>query len=281
LVPCDFNIITLCDLTTWDSTILQLVIGAIVAAIFFIIQNKNTKMLNRISKERLEHLQENSINHLLWMKNGCINLQYESKKVFGKSNPIQGLIEKLPSKSLKQLTSELKDANERTITRVKNYIIKYHDMVSPQLENTLNSITKSNEKIQINDEGLHNNVKELSEIINQIDLLNETYNVKRSGKSPEPIYVNTLIETLRSNKRKASFVFTIPGMIILLVSIFSHGLFFRDMLNDWITYLGLYLVVLGLTVKAEKDYWFGLWFVFGSIIMLAFGISVGLNLFHF
>ena len=281
MFPCDFNVIALCDLTTWDSTILQLVLGAIVAAIFFVIQNKNTKMLNRISKERLEHLQENSINHLLWMKNGCINLQYESKKAIGKSNPIQVIIEKLPSKSLKQLTSELKDANERTITRVKDYITKYPTMVSPQLEITLNKITISNNKIQINDEGLHDNVKELSEIINQINLLNETYNVKRSGKSPEPVYVNNLVETLRSNRRNASFVFIIPGMIILLLSISSHGLFFRDILNDWIAYLGLYLVVFGLTLKSTNDFLFGLWFIFGSIIMLALGLAVGLNLLHF
>ena len=281
MIPCDFDVITFCDLTTWDAIIIQLVIGAIVASVFFAIQRKNTKMLNLIWKERFEHLQENALNKLLWMRNGCFHLQLEYKKVPDNPNPIQGLIEKLPSKSLKEFASELKVANERTITAVKNYIEVYHETVSPQLEIALNKITEENKKIQITDKRLDDNIKVLSEIINQIDSLNKKYNVKRSGKSPESIYENTLLEKLHSDRHRASWVFIIPGILVLLIPIFSHGLFFNDILNDWVTYLGVYIVIFGITIRSEKDVLLGLWVFFGSFAMLALGILVGLNIIHF
>jgi len=281
LIPCNFDTITFCDLTTWDATIFQLIIGAIVASAFFAIQRKNTKMLNLIWKERFEHLQENAITKLLWMRNGCFNLQQEYKKVPDNPNPIQGLIKKLPSKPLKEFASELKDANERTMTAIKNYIQVYHETVSPQLETALNKIAEENKKIQITDKRLDDNIKVLSEIINQIDLLNKKYNVKRSGKSPERIYEGTILEKLRSDRHRASWVFIIPGILVLLIPIFSHGLFFNDILNDWVTYLGVYFVIFGITIRSEKDVWLGLWVFFGSFAMLALGLLVGLNIIHF
>lgn len=281
LIPCDFGIITLCELTTWDTIIIQLIIGVIVASAFFIIQGKNTKMLNLIWKERFEHLQENAINKLLWMRNGCFNLQQEYKKVSDNPNPIQGLITKLPSKPLKESASELKDANERTITAVKNYIEVYHETVSPPLEIALNKIAEENKKIQITDKRLDDNIKVLSEIINQIDLLAKKYNVKRSGKSPERIYQGTILEKLRSTRHRSSWLFIIPGILVLLIPIFSHGLFFNDILNDWVTYLGVYFVIFGMTIRSEKDVWLGLWLFVGSFVMLTLGILVGLNIIHF
>lgn len=280
MIPCNFDFITFCGLTTWDATIFQLVIGAIVASIFFIIQGKNTKMLNLISKERLVHLQKNTINNLLWMQKGCNDLRLEYKKVLSKPSPIQGLIKKFPSKPLKEFVSELKDANERTITAAQNYIKTHPETVSPQLKIALIEIVIQNKKIQITDTSSPENVTVLSTIIDQINLLNKKYNVKRRGESPESIYVNIILGKSSSERRNAALVFIIPGIIILLIPIISHGLFFKDILNDWVTYLGIYLVVLGSTFKSEKDVWFALWFIFGSIIMLALGILAGLNLIH-
>ena len=79
---------------------------------FFWIQGKNTKMLNLIWKERYAHLVENSINSLLWMKNGCTHLKNESQKRLDIAPPLHGLIEKTNPKSLNQLTSELREAND-------------------------------------------------------------------------------------------------------------------------------------------------------------------------
>lgn len=159
MFPCDFNIINFCDLTTWDSTIIQLIIGAIVAAVFFKIQASNTRMLNLIWKERFEHLQDNTINNLLWMQDGCFHLQLAYKKISNNPNPIQGLIEGLPLRQNKEFASKLKEANNRTIESVRNYIEMYPESVSPQLEKALNVITEENRKIQIADEREQGNIK--------------------------------------------------------------------------------------------------------------------------
>lgn len=281
LLLCDFAIIDLCEITTWDATIIQLAIGAVVASVFFAIQRKNTKMLNLIWKERFEHFQENTINKLLWMKNGCVHLQQEYKKVSKNINPIQGLIEKRPPRTLKEFESELKDSNERTIIAVKDYIQAYPETVSPQLESALTKIAEENDKIQITDKELDSNIKVLSEIINQIDLLNKKYNVKKRGKPTESIYENNLLDKIRSDRRKSSWVFIIPGILVLLVPVYYHGLFFNDILNDWVTYLGVYFIIFGITIRLEKDVWLGLWFFIGSFVMLALGILVGQNIIHF
>ena len=281
MFPCDFGIINFCGLTAWDATIIQLIIGAIVATIFFKIQGKNTKMLNLIWKERFEHLQENTINNLLWMKEGCLHLQLQYKKVSNNPNPIQGLIDRFPLRQNKEFVIKLKEANERTITSIRNYIEMYPETISPQLENTLDKISIENKKIQTTDEREHGNSKVLSEIINQIDLLNKKYHVKKSGQSPEDIYVETILNKLRKDTQNVMIILITPGIIILSISIFSHSLFLNDILNDWITYLGIYLTIFGLSFKSKKEWMPGLWLIFGGIIMLIFTISIILNPIHF
>ena len=252
-----------------------------VASVFFWFQRKNTRMLNLIWKERFEHLLENSINYLLWMKNGCIHVQNECKKGLDKHSSMQELIEKLPTKSLGQLIDELKAANKRTLIKINQYIEKYPDFVTPQQEATLLNISEHNEKIGPDVEEYHKNIQELAEIIKQIDLLNEKYNVKRSGTSPEPAYATNIIEKIQSDKW-ASLVFFIPGIIILYFPIVDHGLFNTDILNNWVTYFGLYFIIFGVTFTTKLKYQApGLWFILGSPIMLALGLLVGFNILQF
>lgn len=63
-----------CNFSNWDTLLIELTLGGILALIFFTIQHRNTKLVNLVFKQRIEYAIKNSINSLLWMKSGLENM---------------------------------------------------------------------------------------------------------------------------------------------------------------------------------------------------------------
>ena len=211
-----------CTLSNWDTMIIELSIGGILASIFFLIQHRNSKLINMMLKGQFDYVVKDSINKLLWMENGLENIHhYLVVNSFEKINKII-------------------ESNSKIINEVKITIDKHKD-ISPQLFAAVTELKKLNDNVSniIKDikqshtknfvpkndliEFLRMDIGKMSSIIENANM----YNIKKHGPAPYPEYVRTFVE-------KTHFQLSIPRIqtiISFVVGIVSMIVIFPQMMT--------------------------------------------------
>lgn len=165
------------DLTNVSTMFIELAIGGSVAAIFFIIQHKNSKLINMMLKEQFNYVVKNSINKLLWMNNGIKNMNTLLED--GKIDEVR----------------KIKKLNSEVLEEIKSRINPHND-IAPQLFHAVEELLKINKSNRLSD--TENSKMKLIEALEKmtsiIEKQSEIFNVKRFGRPPYPEYVVTLTE---------------------------------------------------------------------------------------
>lgn len=185
-----FDSFSSCNFSNWDTMVIELSVGGILALVFFYIQNRNTKLINMMLKGQFDYVVKDSINKLLWMENGLENIQnYLQEKNFEK---IRKII----------------DCNSKIIDEIKLTIDKHKD-IAPQLFDAINQLKKLNDKILITlveIKALHSGrltsipTNKLEQLQNDLQNISSTiqdanvYNIKKFGPPSYPEYATTFVE---------------------------------------------------------------------------------------
>jgi hypothetical protein len=207
LIPCiTLENFSTCNFTNWDTLVIELGAGAMFAIIFFYIQHKNTKLINKMLQKQFDYIVKESINKIHWIQQGLVNIQ-----TYIKNNKLD------QAKKILYLNSEIFSEMEK--------ILEKHKDIAPELVEAIRKLTEFNQSLIIpeNPEELNKNneiIKQMTSIVNEQA---KNYGIKKFGVSPYPEYVVTLADKtrFRLNIPTIQLPIAITCAIIVMTQLFN------------------------------------------------------------